>query len=298
MRAILLSTLVLSLMFTSSQAQRRRSIHTEKISLGDTTWQVYYRSNRSDSWGDFGQLHFLPSGIVEEITPKTGYRCRGGRWNAVAGNLRIVEGDLDCKPALIRNMVASIGEREMMGSAVLGMNPRGFYVRLMRIDESKAVGSLDSVQRERSPASHILPRHRPVLQKWLDSRPTWRPATLDDAFAGTDREGTEFLKGEIKSKGNNYHPYYAVGDFNRDGDEDFAVIIKNKTKLAIAIFNGPFGSTRNPPPAFYSETVGQGSWLFWVTDDQFGRRFIVGPPASDAGYIIRPHDKHYKLEAP
>ncbi|MBA3256255.1 MAG: hypothetical protein H0T64_06355 [Pyrinomonadaceae bacterium] len=55
----------------------------------------------------------------------------------------------------------------------------------------------------------------------------------------------------------NYHPYYAVGDFNQDGREDFAVAFvndrKRQRKFSFAIFNGPFGKSR--VPAYLDEKV-------------------------------------------
>jgi hypothetical protein len=148
--------------------------------------------------------------------------------------------------------------------------------------------------------SFIRPQHRAILQEWLSNKSGWRPATIDDALAGETKVGREFLMGEIQSNGGNYQPYYAVADFNRDGNEDFAIIVINKsrgnTKLAVAIFNGPFGGNQNATPAFYSEKVSGGDWLFWATGDRFGNRLLVGPPSSDASYAIRPRGRTYVVQ--
>lgn len=65
-----------------------------------------------------------------------------------------------------------------------------------------------------------------------------------------------------QENGQNYQPYYAVGNFNCDGQENFAVALINQGKrsrrFAIAIFNGPF-NPRSPRcasvPAFFTEGV-------------------------------------------
>ncbi len=140
-------------------------------------------------------------------------------------------------------------------------------------------------------APHIPLAYRQVLQKWLADKEGWRPATLNDALSGREPDIRRFLLGEIKSAGKNYHPYYVTDDFNKDRKQDFAIIIisNDRKKYAIAIFNAPFGNS----PTFYTEEIGKNYWLFWKKDDKFGRRFIVGPPASDSGYLIKPRGNTY-----
>lgn len=165
--------------------------------------------------------------------------------------------------------------------------------------------------------SHIRAQHRDVLQQWLSNKSGWRPATINDALAGTTIEVRESFLSEIKSIGNNYryysqayklqgyHPYYTVSDFNRDGIEDFAIIVINEgggsIKLAVAVFNGPFSRSQNPAPTFYSEDVSEEDWLFWMTNDRFGYRFVLGPPNTGHGSrgfpgVIKPRGKAYVIE--
>jgi hypothetical protein len=68
-----------------------------------------------------------------------------------------------------------------------------------------------------------------------------------------DKERIDSLNdgfGEAKS------PYYAVGDFNGDGRDDFAIAFVNMRQpknFAVAVFNGPFGRGRTVRPAYYDE---------------------------------------------
>lgn len=147
---------------------------------------------------------------------------------------------------------------------------------------------------------YIRPQHRAILQQWLATRPTWRPATISDALDGLTGQSRKFTLEAIRSHGRSYQPYYAVADFNRDGSEDFAVILIDKSRAAarwaVTIFNGPFNDNQNPTPAFYTERVSDGDWLLWKTGDQFGSRIILGAPDSDSGNVIRPRGRGYTIQ--
>lgn len=96
--------------------------------------------------------------------------------------------------------------------------------------------------------AHLRKRHARVLHKWLVDKPWLQPATLKDVF---HKPTYEYQRSEF---GKSFHPYYAVGDFNHDGFEDFAAILKEpKSRVegafSLAIFNGPF-ATRSEPSYF------------------------------------------------
>ena len=132
-------------------------------------------------------------------------------------------------------------------------------------------------------ASHIRSRHRAVLGRWLERRPELRPATAEDC---PDREG---MVDAQKYWGRNFHPYYAVADFNRDGHEDFAVSLLNRNrpaKLSVAIFNGPF---RTSKPAFLLSNLGLDDWLYV----QPKNLLLVGPYETDVGFQIKSRGKGY-----
>ncbi len=144
-------------------------------------------------------------------------------------------------------------------------------------------------------APHIKAEHRAVLELWLENKTGWRPATVNDVLYGLDKDQRDYARGEMQSNGKFQHPYYVADDFNADGKQDFALVLitGNRKKYAVAIFNAPFAET----PTYYTEQLGKGDWLFWMKDDQFNRRFIVGPPASDAGYLIVPRGNKYVVES-
>jgi len=147
-------------------------------------------------------------------------------------------------------------------------------------------------------APQIEVGHRNILQYWLASRAGWRPAVTADAYLGSTRDSRVWIAGELR--GMKQHPYYVAGDFNNDGQRDFVVILLKKVgtkeQYAVAIFNGPFPAPPFAAAAYYSEKLGRGDWLFWKTGDEFGNRFIIGPPASDSGFVLRPVGATYKVE--
>lgn len=178
------------------------------------------------------------------------------------------------------------------------------FLRIIRArPDGTPISSTSARPKGRNRAQSSLPsfialQHEPVLQTWLASRPGWRPATKEDSYIGVNKDAYDFIESQMRDLGR--HPYYVEDDFNGDGHQDFAIILIRKIgrgyKYAVAIFNGPFGKTRKATPTFYSEQVGEGDWLFWMKGDEFGSRFIVGAPASDAGYIIRPRGRGYVIE--
>lgn len=143
-------------------------------------------------------------------------------------------------------------------------------------------------------ASYLHAPHRAVLQQWLPGKTTLRLATEKDCV---NKEG---LKATRQENGQNYQPYYAVGDFNRDGQGDFAVVLINQGKrsgrFAIAIFNGPF-SPGNPRrasvPAFFTEGVDLSDGGLVVLQ---GNRLVAGVFQTDNCVVLRPSGRRYVMK--
>jgi hypothetical protein len=140
-----------------------------------------------------------------------------------------------------------------------------------------------------SSASHLRPQHKAAVEQWLLSRKlALRVATLADC---SNEEG---LANTRKERGKNYHSYYAVGDFNGDRKQDFAVALirdgKRNEQFAIAIFNGPFG--RNSVPAYFVEGWDLGDGGLFIG----GGDVIAGPFESDNCVILRPRGKKYVIK--
>ncbi len=135
------------------------------------------------------------------------------------------------------------------------------------------------------------PQHRATLERWLEGKPRLRVATETDC---RNREG---LKASRQEYGRNYQPYYAVGDFNRDGQQDFAVALVNPQKrsriFAIAIFNGPFGQRRSSAPAFFREGIDlSDGGIVWSRS-----RLVVGVFQSDDCAILRSSGRTYVMKS-
>jgi hypothetical protein len=98
-----------------------------------------------------------------------------------------------------------------------------------------------------------------------------------------------------RERGRNYQPYYAVGDFNGDGKEDFAVALintrKRRWKFAVAVFNGPVGTKSGP--SFLDEQSDLSDGGFWVGSVAKGNRLIAGTFESDNCIVLTPRRSGY-----
>lgn len=141
--------------------------------------------------------------------------------------------------------------------------------------------------------SYILAQHRVVLQKWLKQRSNFRPATAQDMDQELLKRIKDMFPKEVE------RPFYSVGDFNHDGQKDFAIglINKNSSKtLAIAVFNGPFGRTGASAPAFYNANRFELSDLFFISLDNRNRDLLQIGLGSDLRTVfLKPKGKGYYI---
>lgn len=134
--------------------------------------------------------------------------------------------------------------------------------------------------------------HRAIVERWLQRKPALRLATEKDC---KNKEGLEASRQEY---GRDYQPYYAVGDFNHDGQQDFAVALVNQQKpsqrFAIAIFNGPFNQKQTNLPAFFADGIDLVDGGLVVLS---GNRLVAGVFQSDDCVVLRPRGKTYLMKA-
>ena len=123
--------------------------------------------------------------------------------------------------------------------------------------------------------SFIRSQHRASLQAYLAQHPHL-------SFASDSLCKCEDLLADLRTSEQNFQPYYAVGDINDDGIEDFAVGLINNTRapdaaplLTIVIFHGPFSLKR------------QAKGVAVLTDYAMQRSeeaLSVLPPKTERGY--------------
>ncbi|MBC7910967.1 MAG: hypothetical protein H7Y30_10735 [Pyrinomonadaceae bacterium] len=98
--------------------------------------------------------------------------------------------------------------------------------------------------------AHLKLEHQVVLKAWLKDKSWLRPAIEQE-----DSVFKDDLKLIRQGIGKVVNQYYSVGDFNRDGREDFAVLLADgryiEDGFALAVFNGTFKA--NQSPAYYEE---------------------------------------------
>lgn len=139
-----------------------------------------------------------------------------------------------------------------------------------------AIVTITPVRGQVDSATYVLASHRNLLSQWLKTRPGLRLATERDC---ANREG---LSATRQENGASYQPYYAVGDFNRDGQPDFAVALisenRRSRRFAVAIFNGPFTASRSNTPNFLADGIDlSDGGLVWLS----GNRLLAGVFQSD-----------------
>jgi hypothetical protein len=118
---------------------------------------------------------------------------------------------------------------------------------------------VNSAQNSADYYTHLKSEHREVLKKWLAKKTWLRPAIESDA----SKDDLEAWKRENKS----FFPYYVVGDFNQDGKEDFAMIlkvIKAEDEGVIVVFNAPFSSSK---PAYFNRGFGVEQYYIEYMED-------------------------------
>ena len=137
---------------------------------------------------------------------------------------------------------------------------------------------------------YISAQHATVLSRWLRTISTTR--VLTDRDRACDDEIAKLRKGDGPAYPSlrNYHPYYAVGDFNFDGIEDFAVVaIDVNQKRLLAIFNGPLAH-RSSPSYLSSDSEGA---LFYFKGRSKREPLLVGPFESEGGSLEPREDGTY-----
>ena len=152
-----------------------------------------------------------------------------------------------------------------------------------------------SAQQKTLPA-YISAKHQQVLQRWLKREPELRVATDDDCGRCGDDIGNQ-----KKISGRDYHPYYAVGDFNGDGREDFAVALieieesgeRAMQKFVVAVFNAPF-SSRRAEPSFMKDNLNlRDGGMFFGPPKSKPFRLSIGLFANDSGLTLIPRGRRY-----
>lgn len=93
--------------------------------------------------------------------------------------------------------------------------------------------------------AHLKPAHAAAVKNYLGMRKNIRPALE------TDCQNTDGLGIMRELYGAKYQPYYAAFDFDRDGAEDFAVVLYDwranlESRFTIVVFKGAANETFKP----------------------------------------------------
>jgi len=130
--------------------------------------------------------------------------------------------------------------------------------------------------------SHLQSQHQQVLKKWLGKQTWLRPAIEKDA----SQEDLKAWRRDNK----NFQPYYAVGDFNQDSKEDFAILLKVKGKddSAIAVFNAPFNVSK---PAYFEKGYGAVGLFYIEYNEELKLLYMTAYETH--GFYLKPKGKTY-----
>ena len=149
--------------------------------------------------------------------------------------------------------------------------------QLIRI-QPPAVNLNSSPKLKRGYYTHLKLEHQGVLKAWLKGKSWLRPALEEeDSIHLGD---LQLIRQDI---GKDVNQYYSVGDFNRDGNEDFAVILADRRYVedgfTLAVFNGPF--RENHSPAYYEEKFDHLHNSYLVFDGMVENHLYLGVFESD-----------------
>lgn len=135
--------------------------------------------------------------------------------------------------------------------------------------------------------------HRETVLKFLqENHPELRLA--EDA----DFPNKRALAIARKELGNNYHPFRAASDFNRDGKTDLAIIfvVKGKTEKAVAIFND-IGS-KPIKAAYFAKDINNGDAKSTVSVyfNKADKDLLLGDYVTMGGGLLKPSGDGYVYE--
>jgi hypothetical protein len=128
------------------------------------------------------------------------------------------------------------------------------------------------------------PLRRRVLRDWLDEHV--RLAVIDVATCACQ------LTGESS-------PYIALGDFNGDGHEDLAVLLRktHTERLTLAVFNGPIGAGKAEAALVAADGWDAQSGVVLTAFDVEGRdELAIGLPQSMTREALVPEGSAYRLQ--
>jgi hypothetical protein len=149
-------------------------------------------------------------------------------------------------------------------------------------------------------ASHDLSAdQKGAVSAWLGKHPGYRLANDKDCACDDDLR-------TIRSTGYggkwkhipDYHPYVANGDFNGDGQIDFAVAVirtNGTRKFTILVFNGPIKSPDDSPSFVDSDSNLRGIGFFYGPPRPKPYRLVVGAFESE-GYVLVPKGQTYRFQ--
>jgi hypothetical protein len=167
--------------------------------------------------------------------------------------------------------------------------------------------ALNPVGKKADYFAHLKPEHKEILQDWLKTKKFLRPGVeeidnsiFQEKYKDHFEDNVKFLRDTV---GKNGYQYYSKGDFNRDGKEDFAVLLVDSRKhketdadfFTLAIFNGPF--RKGQAPNYYEEGLSGITNSYIVFDKVSEKHLFLGKFESDvycATYF--PKGKTYRFE--
>lgn len=93
-------------------------------------------------------------------------------------------------------------------------------------------------------AEAIQPKHSLEINRWLSANPEYVRATTKDCNCQEDIASMRRGEGHAWRAQPTYEPYYAVGDFDGNGAEDFAIVVKSireRVDVRVIVFLGRKG---------------------------------------------------------
>lgn len=148
-------------------------------------------------------------------------------------------------------------------------------------------------------ATHLLSTdQKKVVSAWLGKHPGYRLATDKDCACDEDLRTIRVTGyGGRWKPVPDYHPYVVSGDFNGDGEIDFAVAVVRTNaphKFTILVFNGPITSVGDAPSFVDADSDLTGIGFFYGPPRPKPYRLVVGAFESE-GYVLTPKGRTYRL---